>query len=112
MASKSNTTIDHDEIREWAEARNGRPATVKRTAKDGPGILRIDFPGYSGAESLKQITWDEFFKKFDESNLAFIYQDTTASGKQSRFGKFVDRGNVSMKSSGKSRTATRHRKAA
>jgi hypothetical protein len=48
--SQSKSTTDHDEIRQWAEARNGRPAVVKSTRGKGDdtGILRIDFPGYSG----------------------------------------------------------------
>jgi len=90
--AKSKMTTDHDEIRRWAEERNGHPATVKRTEKGGePGILRIDFPGYSGEQSLEEISWDDFFKKFEESDLAFVYQDKTATGRQSRFGKFVSR---------------------
>jgi hypothetical protein len=54
--SQSKSTTDHDEIRQWAEARNGRPAVVKSTRGKGDetGILRIDFPGYSGSESLKK----------------------------------------------------------
>ena len=90
--AKSKLTIDHEEIRKWAEERGGHPATVKRTAKGGaPGILRIDFPGYSGEDTLEEISWDDFFEKFDESDLAFVYQDKTATGRQSRFGKFVAR---------------------
>jgi hypothetical protein len=92
MAGESKTTTNHDEIREWAEARGGKPATVKRTENDGEaGVLRIDFPGYSGTGSLEEISWDEFFKKFDEKNLAFLYQDTTSSGEESRFFKLVTR---------------------
>ena len=102
MAGSSHTTIDHDEIRKWAEVRGGKPATVKRTESDGEaGVLRIDFPGYSGAGSLEEISWDEFFKKFDEKNLAFLYQDTTSSGEQSRFFKFVSRETAEDKSHGK-----------
>jgi hypothetical protein len=55
----------HQEIRHWAEERGERPAMVKRTGKDGNvGIIRIDFPGYSEANSLEEISWDEFFEKF------------------------------------------------
>ena len=57
--------------------------------KDDTGILRIDFPGYSGDGSLQEISWDEFFAKFDESKLEFLYQEQTADGKESRFNKFV-----------------------
>ena len=40
-------------------------------------------------EGLEEIEWDEFFQKFDESDLAFLYQDRTKDGKISRFHKFV-----------------------
>ncbi len=90
MAGESRTTRDHDTIRRWAEERGGYPATVERTERGGePGVLRIDFPGYSGEESLERISWEEFFRKFDEKNLVFLYQDETREGEQSRFYKFV-----------------------
>lgn len=85
--SSSNTTTDHDEIREWAEARDGHPAKVD-TGGDG-GILRIDFG--KPEDNLEAIEWDEFFEIFDENNLAFLYQDKTADGSESRFNKFVNR---------------------
>jgi hypothetical protein len=88
--SKSHTTTDHDEIRKWVEERGGKPATVKGTG-DEVGVLRIDFPGYSGDDRLEEITWEQFFEKFEESNLAFLYQDETSSGKESRFSRFVSR---------------------
>jgi hypothetical protein len=52
--------------------------------------LRLDFPPKD--ESLKPIGWDEFFDKFEKENLAFLYQDKTATGRVSRFHKFVERG--------------------
>ena len=107
MAGSSHTTTDHDEIRKWAEVRGGKPATVKRTESDGEAsVLRIDFPGYSGAGSLEEISWDEFFQKFDEKKLAFLYQDTTSSGEESRFFKLVRRETAEDKSHGKSTSKT------
>lgn len=92
MAGESRTTTDHRAIQKWVEEREGHPATVKRTEKDGEaGILRINFPGYSGEQTLEDIPWDEFFKKFDENKLAFLYQDKTRDGEDSRFFKFVRR---------------------
>jgi hypothetical protein len=86
--SETHTTTDHNTIRKWAEDRGGVPATVKATEEDGrAGILRIDFGPRD--EGLEEITWEEFFKKFDESRLAFLYQDKTKDGKISRFYKFV-----------------------
>ncbi|HZS90092.1 MAG TPA: hypothetical protein VFE42_21670 [Chloroflexota bacterium] len=98
MSGSSKTTTDHETIRRWAEERGGKPATVKATAAgDELGLLRIDFPGYSGQDRLEEISWDEFFKKFDEKNLAFLYQDSTRDGEQSRFFKFVTRETASSK---------------
>ena len=92
MAGESKVTTDHETIQKWAEARGGKPATVKQTEHgEGAGLLRIDFPGYSGKGSLEEITWDEFFAKFDEKHLAFLYQDTISSGEESRFFKLVSR---------------------
>lgn len=89
--AESKTTTNHDEIRQWAEARGGRPASVKGTGGDDEaGILRINFPG--GAEdSLEDISWEAFFKAFEANNLAFLYQEETASGDESRFFKLVNR---------------------
>jgi anaerobic selenocysteine-containing dehydrogenase len=88
--SSSKSTTDHKVIRKWAEERGGKPATVRGTGdKDEAGVLRIDFPGYSGEGKLEEISWDEFFEKFDEKHLKFLYQDKTADGKESRFFKFV-----------------------
>ena len=99
MAKSKGTnrvTTDHDTIRKWAEDRGGKPATVAGTPREGEkaGLLRIDFPGYSGEESLREVAWEDFFEQFDKSNLALIYQEKTASDETSRFAKFVDRDSV------------------
>ena len=90
-ASASRTT-DHQTIRRWAEERGGRPAAVHGTGGGGddPGLLRIDFEG-TEPEGLERIEWDEFFDKFEQSKLAFLYQDKTEGGEVSRFFKFVRR---------------------
>jgi len=85
----SKTTIEHDEIRRWVSERF-HPARVKGTDQQG-GLLRIDYPGYSGEESLKPITWTEFFKAFEKNQLAFRYEEETKSGEQSRFSKLISR---------------------
>ncbi|HET9947938.1 MAG TPA: hypothetical protein VFQ22_03315, partial [Longimicrobiales bacterium] len=58
------------------------------------GIIRIDFPGYSGDDSLVEVEWDDWFEKFDEADLAFVYQDETADGEVSNFNKLVSRESV------------------
>jgi hypothetical protein len=88
----SKVTTDHETIRKWAETRGGKPSAVKRTGSESDvGIIRIDFPGYSGENSLEEIAWDEFFDKFEDSKLAFVYQEETAEGVRSNFNKLVKR---------------------
>jgi len=88
----SQTTTDHDQIRQWAEERGAHPACVKGTGGKGDaGVLRLDFPGYTGADSLQEISWDEFFAKFEDKKLALLYQDTTKGGQKSNFNKLVKR---------------------
>ena len=93
MASHSTqTTTDHETIRRWAEERGASPACVRGTGgRDDVGILRLDFPGYSGSDELEEISWDEWFEKFEESELALLYQDETAGGEPSHFNKLVRR---------------------
>ncbi|MEW6296897.1 MAG: hypothetical protein AB1671_04050 [Thermodesulfobacteriota bacterium] len=92
MAGEAKITTDHEEIRRWVEARGGRAATVKGTGVDEQaGVLRVDFPGYGGERSLEAISWEEFFAKFEEKQLAFLYQDETKGGQESRFFEFVSR---------------------
>ena len=60
------------------------------TRREG-GVLRIDFPGFKGSGTLRPVSWDEWFRVFDERDLAFLYQDRTSDGKISRFFKLVER---------------------
>ena len=92
MASKSSTTTDHDEIRRWVEEHGGKPARVRGTEDGGgAGVLRVDFPGGAGEDQLEHISWDEWFEKFDQNDLAFLYQEEKASGEDSTFFKLVSR---------------------
>lgn len=94
MASlESKTTRDHDVIRRWVEERGGRPASVRNTASEGrAGLLRIDFPDDEPDPALEPVSWDEFFAKFDEKNLTFLYVDRTADGEMSYMNKFIYEG--------------------
>lgn len=89
--SSAKTTTNHEEIRKWVEKRGGHAAVVAATeSSDGQGgLLRIDYdePGGNDDNRLHRITWDSFFKIFDESEIAFLHDP---SG-ESRFSKFVAR---------------------
>jgi hypothetical protein len=67
-------------------------------------MLRIDFPGYSGQESLQEITWNEWFRAFDDNGLAFLHQDRTADGAESRFNKLVSRSEAGSERGGGGRS--------
>jgi hypothetical protein len=99
-SATSKTTTDHDAIRGWAEEREGKPTMVKATRGKGRsgGLLRIDFPGFRGENTLQRVSWSDFFRTFDQKNLVFLYQDKTASGRQSRFHKFIDKESAGKRS--------------
>lgn len=97
--SDAKTTTNHEQIKSWVEERGGHPARVKGTDNQrGSGVLVIDYPGFSGTQTLEKISWEEFFEGFEENKLAFLYQDETSSGDESRFSKLVNRDEHAPKS--------------
>ena len=69
------------------------PSCVKGTGRQRGdiGMIRLNFPGYSGEESLQEISWNEWFQQFDENQLALMVQDRTARGQKSNFNKLIKR---------------------
>jgi len=83
-AGRSLATTSHEVIKQWAEARGGRPATVEGTEHgDRLGVLRFDFGGENAG--LRHVSWDEWFATFDARRLNFIYQEERSDGRQSNF---------------------------
>ena len=81
---RSLVTTHHDVIREWAESRDGTPATVPGTEHgDHLGVLRIDFG--DDDDRLRHVSWDEWFRTFDDRRLNFIYQEERSDGHTSTF---------------------------
>jgi hypothetical protein len=60
---------------------------IRTSGRKDPGVLRIDYPGFSGRETLERIEWDQWFEWFEKNGLAFLYQNV----KNSRFSKLVNR---------------------
>lgn len=95
----TRTTTDHDEIREWAEARDAEPRRVTGADdgehRDGEDVdlesLRIDFPKAEDDPNLEPVSWDAFFENFEDADLAFRYQDRKHDGEQSYYHRFVRR---------------------
>jgi ferritin-like metal-binding protein YciE len=104
-AGRAHATRDHQEIQRWAEERDGEPALVKGTG----GLLRIDFPGFSGERTLQHVSWDRWFEIFDKNNLVFLCQDRTKDGRTSRFFKLVCEPEPRRSGTAKRRQATRSR---
>jgi hypothetical protein len=84
--NQGQTTRDHEFIRRWAEERGGKPSVV-----EGTQILRFNFdePGGDDDDRLKEISWEEFFQVFDDSDLSLIFSERSSKGQTSRFFKFV-----------------------
>ena len=109
--SDRRVSTDHEEIRRWAEERGGKPARVKgtggRKGEDDPGMIRIDFPGYSGEGSLEAIEWETWFKAFDDNELALIFEAGEREGNPSRFNKLIGRDTAARRDRGEY-AAARH----
>ena len=98
----AETTTDHDTIRKWAEKHGGKPAAVKSThSDDDVGIIRVMFPDAPQSEhdNLVEIDWEEFFREFDERELALLYDPN------GRFSKIVGRDTVEEREHGSRRAA-------
>ncbi|GLY23556.1 hypothetical protein [Micromonospora sp. NBRC 101691] len=83
---RSLVTANHDVIQRWARARGAKPATITGTERDGRvGVLTFDLPGYRESRRLRQITWNDWFRTFDERRLNLIYQEQLRDGRPSNF---------------------------
>lgn len=90
--STSKKTHDHQTIRKWTEERDGVPAKIKGSGnKKDEGVLRIHFPEHSDSDNFEEISWEDFFRDFDDNKLDFLYQDKKENGETSTFHKFVSR---------------------
>jgi hypothetical protein len=101
----AEVTTDHATIRKWAESHGGKPGAVDRThTDDDVGIIRIMFPESRQSEhaALVEISWDEFFRQFEESKLALLYEN------DSRFSKIVGRETAARREHGEHNASRRN----
>jgi hypothetical protein len=83
-------TREHHVIREWAEARQARPATGEATisgpptvqVNDGGAGIRFNFPG---AAPFRPITWEEWFENFDHHHCAFVFDNDASTPLSNRY---------------------------
>lgn len=99
MDENEKVTIDHEEIKRWAEKYGGKPAMIDDVEAGSDEIgLRINFPGeydekYLDLEDTRSISWEEFFRIFEEKQLGFIYEEETKKDKSWAY-KFIKRENL------------------
>jgi hypothetical protein len=91
FSDDTKMTVDHNIIKHWIEERGGEPAKISKPdiPVEEEGVLRIKFRGFQYESNLVPISWSDFFTKFDQSNLAFVYEEKTPDGELSRFFRFV-----------------------
>ena len=79
----SKTLTNHEEIKNWADKNDMKPATVRDTNESNDtSLLRFT----SGdEENLHDINWEHFFELFEQNKLALIVED------DSKFNKFISR---------------------
>ncbi|MFG1775123.1 hypothetical protein ACGFIG_01650 [Micromonospora sp. NPDC049048] len=83
---RSLVTANHEVIRRWARERGAKPATIAGTEREGrAGVLTFNMPGYRESSRIREITWDEWFRTFDERKLNLIYQEQLRNGRPSNF---------------------------
>lgn len=98
---ETRTTTDHGTIRNWIESNDlavARTAETDRSRSDG---LTIVTEGRSD-DSIKEVTWDEFFETFEDEGLAFTYRTETMGPEEQLYYEFVSRGDVGSATGGTS----------
>jgi hypothetical protein len=87
--AQTTRTIDHDEVKDWIVSRGGSPAAIEGTFDGyGNGVLRVDFGATD--EALDELSWEDFFRVFDDNDLAFVYE-SESGGIESYVCSFVAR---------------------
>ncbi|WP_137289631.1 hypothetical protein [Natronorubrum halophilum] len=69
-------TSDPERIREWAEARDAVPVSIRGGEGHGHSFARQD----QLESDHEEYTWDEFMETFENENLVFIYHDEEPAG--------------------------------
>ena len=92
MSGETKVTTNHEEIRRWASDRGGRPVMLQHDlANPRAAELQIDLLFHKYDDRKKEVSWDDFFARFEGDQLALVYQTETEGGKLSRFARIVRR---------------------
>lgn len=84
---------DHETIRRWAEARGARPARVRNGRRASLTVttddICLEIPGTSPEGALESISWHEWFRQFDDHELALLIE--SADRQPSTFNLLIKR---------------------
>lgn len=83
-------TTDHDTIRHWIEECGSTAAQVTEPAEDDPGSLAV-VPKGTIDNSIREVSWKEFFAIFEDEELAFVYHSDKDDPDKQWSCKFIDR---------------------
>jgi hypothetical protein len=79
-------TTDRERVREWAEEHETAPVLAEETG--GAGLLLLSNPDDDRGE---QLSWDQFFERFEAQSLALRYRETATRGEGQPAYEFVGR---------------------
>ena len=98
MNATPRETIDHLEIREWAERQGGKPQVFDNPAAGSDPVgLRIDFAEGQDDRFVpegnppRDVSWEEFFDLFEQLSLVFVYEDGREVADKSMLYQFARR---------------------
>lgn len=92
MDQDFHTTVDHNEIMEWAKERGGVPAFFMETDDaDVEPKMVMNFAAGEMDERIQEMTWELFFEEFEGRKLAFKYKKVNPDGRSSTTCEFVNR---------------------
>jgi hypothetical protein len=76
MVAQGKVTTDRKVIEKWIKSRNGWPAIKRQITSNGVEvILSIVFPDSEAVDIIRMLSWDEFFEKFNQQKLVFVYEE-------------------------------------
>lgn len=100
---ETRRTTDHGTIRNWLESNDLAVARTAETDRSRSGGLTVVTEGRTD-DSIKEVTWDEFFETFEDEGLAFVYRTETMGPEKQLYYEFVPRDDVEGATDGTSTT--------
>ncbi|WP_440006977.1 hypothetical protein [Halomicrococcus sp. SG-WS-1] len=92
-AVESKITTDRETIRNWADERNLEPVRRTTAGTEEPSV-RLVHDAETGRSGHEEVSWDEFFDRFEDEQLAFMYQEFDSVDDEVEFAEVIDRTSI------------------